>query len=49
MRGYALYAARERWDEATGLPDGLLTVRELIAADPAAGAALWHEPARPGT
>jgi len=42
VRGYALYAARERWDEATGLPDGQLVVRELVAADPAAGAALWQ-------
>jgi predicted acetyltransferase len=42
VRGYALYATRERWDEATGLPDGQLTVRELVAADPVAGAALWQ-------
>ena len=42
VRGYALYATRERWDDATGLPDGELTVRELVAADPAAGAALWQ-------
>jgi predicted acetyltransferase len=42
VRGYALYAGTERWNEATGLPDGTLAVRELIAADPAAGAALWH-------
>lgn len=42
VRGYALYATRERWDEPTGLPDGELTVRELVAADPAAGAALWQ-------
>jgi predicted acetyltransferase len=41
-RGYALYATLARWDEATGLPDGSLTVREVMAADPAAGAALWH-------
>jgi predicted acetyltransferase len=41
-RGYALYTNVQRWDEATGLPDGRLVVRELIAADPAAGAALWH-------
>jgi predicted acetyltransferase len=41
-RGYALYATAERWDEPTGLPDCRLVVRELIAADPAAGAALWH-------
>ena len=42
VRGYALYATLARWDEATGLPDGSLTVREVMAADPAAGAALWH-------
>ena len=40
-RGYAVYVTRERWDEATGLPDCALAVRELVAADPAAGAALW--------
>jgi predicted acetyltransferase len=42
VRGYALYCAVERWDDPTGLPEGGLTVRELVAADPAAGAALWH-------
>jgi predicted acetyltransferase len=42
VRGYALYATRGRWDEPTGLPDGGLTVREIVAADPAAGAALWQ-------
>ena len=42
VRGYALYATVPRWDEATGLPDGSLAVREVMAADPAAGAALWH-------
>jgi predicted acetyltransferase len=42
VRGYALYATRERWDGATGLPDGELVVRELVAADPVAGAALWQ-------
>jgi predicted acetyltransferase len=43
VRGYALYAAAERWDDPTGLPDGQLTVRELLGADPAASAALWHD------
>jgi predicted acetyltransferase len=43
IRGYALYAAQGRWDDATGLPDGVVEVRELIAADPAAAAALWHD------
>ena len=42
VRGYALYATQQRWDEATGLPDGRLVVRELLGADPAAAAALWH-------
>jgi predicted acetyltransferase len=42
-RGYALYSGRNRWDPATSLPDGLLTVRELISADPAAGALLWTD------
>ncbi len=42
VRGYALYTTTQRWHEPTGLPDGLLVVREVIAVDPAAGAALWH-------
>jgi predicted acetyltransferase len=42
VRGYALYTTTQRWDEPTGLPEGSLVVRELIAADPAAGAALWY-------
>jgi predicted acetyltransferase len=39
-RGYALYSAVQRWDSATSLPDGTLNVRELVAADAAASAAL---------
>jgi predicted acetyltransferase len=42
VRGYALYAPAERWDDTTGLPDNQLTVREVLGADPAASAALWH-------
>jgi predicted acetyltransferase len=42
VRGYALYATQGRWDEATGLPDGQIVVREVLGADPAAAAALWH-------
>ncbi len=38
VRGYALYASTERWDEPTGLPDGRLVVREVLGADPAATA-----------
>jgi predicted acetyltransferase len=40
--GYALYSGQSRWDE-TSLPDGVLNVREMIAADPAASAALWAD------
>ena len=39
-RGYALYSATSRWDRDTSLPDGALNVREMVAADPAASAAL---------
>jgi predicted acetyltransferase len=39
-RGYALYSAAGRWDRDTSLPDGALTVREMVAADAAASAAL---------
>jgi predicted acetyltransferase len=42
-RGYALYTGRSRWDEDTFLPDSTLDIRELIAADPAATAALWSD------
>lgn len=42
VRGYALYTNAQRWHEPTGLPDSPLVVREVIAADPASGAALWH-------
>jgi len=37
-RGYALYAGVDTWTDF--LPDNVLTVRELMAADPAASAAL---------
>jgi predicted acetyltransferase len=42
VRGYALYVPSERWDDAAGIPDNAIRIRELVAADPAAGAALWH-------
>ena len=42
-RGYALYRAQGRWDEDRFLPESLLDVRELVAADPAARAALWRD------
>ena len=42
-RGYAVYAGLSRWEDETFLPDSTLTVRELMAADPAASAALWGD------
>ncbi|HJY58728.1 MAG TPA: GNAT family N-acetyltransferase [Streptosporangiaceae bacterium] len=39
-RGYALYSAVNRWDSDTSLPDSTLNVREMVAADAAASAAL---------
>jgi len=39
-RGYALYSAVNRWDSDTSLPDSALHVREMVAADAAASAAL---------
>jgi len=43
LRGYALYRSTPGWEQGTVLPDGTLSVWELIAADPAAGAALWRD------
>ena len=42
-RGYALYTGQGRWDEETFLPDSSLDIRELVASDPAATAALWAD------
>jgi predicted acetyltransferase len=42
-RGYALYSGIGRWDEADALPTGAVNVRELIAVDAAAAAALWSD------
>src|SRR5215470_5151099 len=41
-RGYALYRTKPDWDD-DGLPYGSLSVRELIATDTAAAAALWGD------
>jgi predicted acetyltransferase len=41
-RGYALYSAKPEWGDG-GLPAGTLSISELIAADPAATAALWAD------
>jgi predicted acetyltransferase len=40
-RGYALYSGVDRWAEF--LPENVLTVRELMAVDPAASATLWTD------
>jgi predicted acetyltransferase len=40
-RGYALYSANDTWSDF--LPENVLTVRELMATDPAASAALWTD------
>jgi predicted acetyltransferase len=42
-RGYAVYWGRSRWDEETFLADSTLNVREMVAADPAAAAAIWAD------
>jgi predicted acetyltransferase len=42
-RGYALYSADNRWEDEDFLHDCTLTVTELVAADPATGAALWRD------
>jgi predicted acetyltransferase len=41
-RGYAVYSVSPDWD-SDGLPCGILTVRELMALDPQASAALWAD------
>jgi predicted acetyltransferase len=43
LRGYALYRSTPNWEEGTVLPDGVIDVWELVAADPAASAALWRD------
>ncbi len=40
-RGYALYSGVDHWTDS--LPENVLTVRELIAVDPAASAMLWAD------
>jgi predicted acetyltransferase len=42
-RGYSLYSGRGGWDDDMFLPAGTIDVRELVAADPAASAALWGD------
>jgi predicted acetyltransferase len=40
VRGYALFRRKSAWDDS-GLPDGTVRVKELVARDPAAARALW--------
>jgi predicted acetyltransferase len=42
-RGYALYSALGQPDTDAFLPAGILTVRELMSADPVSSAALWTD------
>jgi predicted acetyltransferase len=42
-RGYAVYAGDSRWQDDDSLSDCTLMIRELVAADPAAGAGLWGD------
>jgi predicted acetyltransferase len=42
-RGYAIYCGTARWDGQAFLPDGALNIRETMATDPAATAALWAD------
>jgi len=42
-RGYALYRAQGGWDATEYLPASKIVIRELIAADPGASAALWRD------
>jgi predicted acetyltransferase len=41
-RGYALFSVKPKWDDH-GLPCGVLQVRELMATDVAAHAAVWND------
>jgi len=41
-RGYALFSARPDWNDH-GIPAGVLQVRELMATDPSAYAAVWND------
>jgi predicted acetyltransferase len=38
-----LYSGLNNWDSETSLPDGVLTVREMMYADPAASTSLWAD------
>jgi predicted acetyltransferase len=40
-RGYALYSANDKWDDF--LPENVLSVRELMAADDAVAGVLWTD------
>ncbi len=42
-RGYAIYSGTGRWDGPSFLPDSSLSIREMIATDPGATAAIWAD------
>jgi predicted acetyltransferase len=42
-RGYAVYSGTSRWDGETFLPDSALSIKETLATDPAATAAIWAD------
>jgi predicted acetyltransferase len=42
-RGYALYYAQGGWDDSEYLPHSKIVIKELVAADAVAGAALWRD------
>jgi predicted acetyltransferase len=42
-QGYVLYSGLGRWEDEAMLPNGVVTVRELMSASTAAGAALWAD------
>jgi predicted acetyltransferase len=42
-RGYALYSAKNHWQHGDSLPGSTVIIKELLAADPLASAALWRD------
>jgi predicted acetyltransferase len=42
-RGYALFTSEGHWEQGSFLPEGVLDLRESLALDPAAAAALWTD------
>jgi predicted acetyltransferase len=42
-RGYAVYTAKDQWDEYAFLPEGTVEIGETLSTDPAASAAIWSD------